>query len=169
MAQTKHAAAPATQSDSTLIDPVSKGWLAALSTAHHLMRKAGPGYAHEADKVQEVLHHLASQPAAVESTLQVLGFMPTVVIEQNDHSIACVRSNVPVRVICIDEDTEDADDEDIVAIGGTDYHLNDFVLEKFNGNGRDGVDPDWISLVREQVDDQRAESDGCSSTLESPK
>lgn len=53
--------APGATAISSAIDPVSRGWLAALSDAFHNLASNAPGRDHTRAKLQELLAHLATQ------------------------------------------------------------------------------------------------------------
>jgi hypothetical protein len=77
---------------------------------------------------------------------------PAVVLEINGGVVNCVRASAPMRVVVLDEDTEGGDAEFVLEVNGEEVYCQDRVLTTFEGEGQDGVDPDFVAEVLEQLD-----------------
>lgn len=77
--------------------------------------------------------------------------IPTAVIEVNGGAIYCTRSNVPMRVVVLDEDLESSDEEGHRQIGDTTYYVHDAVLTELADPGQDGIDQDFVQHVVSQI------------------
>lgn len=77
-----------------------------------------------------------------------------VVLHVNGGVVNRVQSNVPVRVIILDEDTDGADEDDLSEIQGDEVYVIDRVLSE--------PDPDSDGVNIQEVLDIAAEVDCCN-------
>ena len=94
----------------------------------------------------------AEQAPSASPTQDCNGELPTVVIEMNGSAIYCGRSNVPLRIVLLDENTEGAEQNRIMKVNDDEVYVRDFVLSQFVGRGQDGVDPGFVAATVEQLD-----------------
>lgn len=77
--------------------------------------------------------------------------LPAVIVEIQGGIINCVRSSVPMRVVILDADTEGGDKEFIKDVNGEAAYVHDYTLAPSIEPGFDGVDPDFVKDVIEQI------------------
>ena len=77
--------------------------------------------------------------------------LPTAVIEINGGAIYCTRSNVPMRVLVLDEDLENSDEEGHRQIGDWTYYVHYAVLTEQAECGQDGIDAQFVQRVLAQA------------------
>lgn len=78
--------------------------------------------------------------------------VPAVVVEVEGGLVQCVRSSAPVRVVILDADTEGGDADRIHEVNGEDTYVHDYALNKFEGDGYDGVAPEFVADVLKQLE-----------------
>lgn len=77
--------------------------------------------------------------------------LPTAVVEVNGGAIYCTRSNMPMRILILDEDLEGTDEERHSRIGDTICYVHNAVLTEQAESGQDGIDAQFVQRVLAQV------------------
>ena len=77
--------------------------------------------------------------------------VPVVVLETEGGAIHCASSNMPVRVVVLDEDTEGADSENLRQVNGSEVYLIDRMLDMPASISGEGVDEKYVSQILDQL------------------
>lgn len=88
-------------------------------------------------------HNLAADRKERDGT----GPVPTVVVDIDSGAVHFVKSNVPMRVIILDADTEGGDIENIRTVDNTEVYVHDFTLQA----GSDNLLPDSVAKVLQEI------------------
>lgn len=92
----------------------------------------------------------AAQPSLEDADL------PTVVIELRGGLISLVRSDRPVHVVILDEDTEGGDPENISTVNGEEVYVIEHLLTSPADSGSDGIKSEYVQGVLQHIWQGRA-------------
>lgn len=83
------------------------------------------------------------------------GFMderlPTAVLKIEGSVINCVRSNMQMRVVVLDSNTDGGDEDNFMEVNGAEVYVTDRVLADQADHGQDGVDTGFVYAVLSQL------------------
>lgn len=134
--------------ESRLAEERNQHELAALRTLYTMVKSGSP------DDVREAMEAV-DRVRAGESDVRPVN----VVLEINGGVINCVRSDAPVRVVLLDEDTEGGDQDRIADINGSEVYVHDYLLTAEAEPGMFGIDPAFVNDTMAQVDDVFGDED----------
>lgn len=77
--------------------------------------------------------------------------LPTVVLEVNGGIINCIRSDAPVHIVVLDQDTEGGDEDQIKVVGDEEYYVSEWLLTTEADIGMDGIDLAYVEDVIKQI------------------
>lgn len=85
--------------------------------------------------------------------------LPTAVLEVEGSVINCIRSNMQMRVVILDSDTEGGDEDNVMEVNGEEAYLTDRILTGQAGPGHEGVDSEFVNDVLSQLSSDTSEPD----------
>lgn len=137
-------------SHAALADPRK---LAAVLAALRLMQRVGVAKgAPEYDVATDGGSHKPLSKREIDQLCEDLNSagLPRVVVELDNGRVECVRSDTPVEVVILDEDTEGGDEDRILDIIGTEYYVHQYALTAPRDTG-DGLDPEFVEDVFSEI------------------
>lgn len=78
-------------------------------------------------------------------------FLPTIVLEVSGGLIRCIRSDAPVHIVILDDDTEGGDPAQIKEVDGEDVYVAEYLITEETEPGMDGIDPEYVENVINQI------------------
>lgn len=104
-------------------------------------------------RIADLVEHFAIPPEPTTANSSAPATIPTAVVEINGGAIYAARSNVPMRIIILDEDIEGSDGERIKNVLGSEYYVHDYVLTATSENDGDGIDQHFVGDVATEVEE----------------